>query len=79
MRVQARLFATLRTHLPEGASGNTLDVELPEEATLHDLLRQLGLPHDEVKVIFVNGRVRPCDWELESGDEIGFFPLVGGG
>jgi sulfur-carrier protein len=79
MRVQARLYATLRACLPEGVSGNALSVELPDGATLEDLLRQLGLPQDEVKVTFVNGRIRSRDWVLQPGDDVGVFPPIGGG
>ena len=52
---------------------------MPDGATLADLLNQLKLPREEVKVLFVNGRSRPVDWVLAPGDEIGIFPLVAGG
>jgi len=39
----------------------------------------LKLPREEVKLFFVKGRARPIDWPLESGDEVGIFPLIGGG
>ncbi len=79
MRVKARLFATLRDHLPEDASDNMVEVELSEEATVGDLLDELAVPADEVRVTMVNGRARPRDWELEPDDEVGIFPPVGGG
>ncbi len=79
MQVQARLFATLRNHLPEDATDHTTQVELPEGATVEDLLEKLELPKDEVRVTMVNGRARPREWELEPDDEVGIFPAVGGG
>jgi molybdopterin synthase sulfur carrier subunit len=54
-------------------------MEAPELATLADLVNQLKLPREEVKVLFVNGRSRSMDWVLGPGDEIGIFPLVAGG
>jgi len=50
-----------------------------ESATLADLVKLAELPREEVKMFFVNGRARPIDWPLEPGDEVGIFPLIGGG
>ena len=79
MRVRARLFATLRAYLPEAAADHALEVDLPEGATMADLLDRLGLPEQEVKVTFVNGRIRSGDWILQPDDEVGVFPPIGGG
>lgn len=79
MRVHCKLYATLRAYLPEEARDSGLEVELPEGATLADLLQRLGVPPDEVKTAFVNGRVRPENWSLQSGDRVGVFPPIGGG
>jgi len=79
MRVWVRLYATLRAYLPEAGSGGKTTVELPEKATVGDLVKQLGLPSDEVKVTFVNGRARSPDWVLQPEDEVGVFPPIGGG
>ncbi len=79
MRVRARLFATLRQYAPSAMAGVPFEVDLPEKATIADLIHQLNLPEEEVKVAFVNGRARPEEWRLEPGDEVGIFPPVGGG
>jgi molybdopterin converting factor small subunit len=44
-----------------------------------DLVNRLKLPMDEAKLFFVKGRARPIDWPLKAGDEVGIFPLIGGG
>ncbi len=79
MRVGVRLFATLRHYLPQAAPGASAAVELPDAATVADLLARLGVPASETKVVFVNGRARPLDWTLAPGDEVGVFPPIGGG
>jgi sulfur carrier protein ThiS len=79
MRVCVRLYATLRAYLPKATSGAKTALEVPEGATLGDLLAQLGLPQNEVKVTFVNGRARPLNWVLQPEDEVGVFPPIGGG
>jgi sulfur carrier protein ThiS len=77
--VQAKLFATLRRHYPHLAIGEAMTVELPDEATVGQLMEELDLPEEQVKVVFVNGVVRKEDQQLSEGDEIGLFPPVGGG
>lgn len=77
--VQAKLFATLRRHYPDLAIGETMAVELPDEATVGQLLEELTLPEEQVKVVFVNGIIQKEDHSLSDGDEVGLFPPVGGG
>jgi sulfur carrier protein ThiS len=88
MWIQAKLFATLISMVPDRVrerypqsvrAGAPMDVELPQASTLADLIDHLGLPPEKVRVTFVNGRVRPRDHVLASGDEVGIFPPVGGG
>jgi molybdopterin converting factor small subunit len=77
--VQVKLFATLRYLRPGLGIGEALPVELPDGATVGDLVRKLELPKDEVKLVFVNALVREPDHVLADGDELGIFPPVGGG
>ena len=79
MQVQVKLFATLCRYVSNAAPGIPFVVELPEGATLADLVSRLKLPREEVKVFFVKGRARPAGWLLEQGDEVGIFPLIAGG
>lgn len=79
MRIYVKLFATLRRYVESAAYGVPFEVDLAEGATIADLIHHLNLPAEEVKLAFVNGRARPEDWRLETGDEVGIFPPVGGG
>jgi molybdopterin converting factor small subunit len=88
MKIRVKLFATLvrdipepiRARYPQGIrAGDLLEIELPEQSTLADLVNYLSLPKEQVRVTFVNGRTRPFDYGLVSGDEVGVFPPVGGG
>jgi molybdopterin synthase sulfur carrier subunit len=79
MRIRVKLFATLARYFSNAAPGTPFDIEVPYGASLGDLVNQLKLPREEVKVFFVKGRARPTDWPLEPGDEVGIFPLVAGG
>jgi molybdopterin synthase sulfur carrier subunit len=79
MRIHVKLFATLACYYSDAMSGTPLVIEVADGATLGDLVNQLKLPHEEVKVFFVNGRARPLEWRLGPGDEVGIFPLIAGG
>ena len=79
MRVEVRVFATLRPYLPELGIGEAKVVEVPEGTTFDQLRKMLGLPADEVKVIMRNGlHVEPDDL-VQDGDRIAFIPAVAGG
>jgi len=79
MRVRVKLYAGLGRGISNALPGTPLDVLLAEPATVDDLIGHLNLPREEVKITFVNGRSRPAEWALADGDEVGVFPLVGGG
>ncbi|MGD2178142.1 MAG: MoaD/ThiS family protein [Anaerolineae bacterium] len=77
--VGVRLFATLRRQFPELGIGEALRVDLAEGATVDQLVRNMKLPREHVKVVFVNGTIQEGDYRLADGDEVGIFPPVGGG
>jgi molybdopterin converting factor small subunit len=77
--VHTKLFATLRQYRPGLGIGEAFAVELPQGATVGDLVRELGLPQEEVKLVFVNAHYREVEHVLADGDEVGIFPPVGGG
>jgi molybdopterin converting factor small subunit len=87
MKLYVRLYATLVRYVPAAVlarhggmrGGHRFEWELPESSTLTHLTETLGLPREEIKVAFVNGRVRELDYRLQAGDEVGIFPPIGGG
>jgi len=79
MKVEVRVFATLRKYLPELGVGEPKIIELPEGTTFDALREQLALPAAEVKVIMRNGlQVEPEDY-IADGDRIAYVPAVAGG
>jgi molybdopterin converting factor small subunit len=79
MHVTVRVYATLKRYLPTERANHAFDLELPDGATLDDLVNAIGLPAAEVKVTFVNGRIQELSFCLHDGDEVGIFPPIGGG
>ncbi len=79
MKVEVRVFATLRRYLPELGIGEPKYLQVPAGTTLDQIREMLGLPAEEVKVIMVNHlQAQPQD-KAEDGDRITFIPAVAGG
>ncbi len=77
MRVQVELFLHLRRYALPGEGPQ--EVELPEGATLGDLLARLGIPGSVQKVVLVDGRLRPASEPLQEGERVTVFPPLEGG
>lgn len=79
MAVKLLLAATLRACV-EGYDALTGHrIEVAGGTTVRQLVRQLALPEDEVKLIMVNGIVAKMDTTLEGDERVALFPPVGGG
>jgi len=79
IRVEVRLYATLRKYSPETGIGEPLILQMSEGARLADALVRLGVPEGEVKTAFVNNRRQDEGYQLCDGDRVAFFPPVAGG
>ena len=78
MKVQVKLFATLRKYLPD-ESNQKVPLELPDGAAIRQVLQQLSVPEPEVAFVFVNSKHQTLDKPLSHGDELGIFPPIAGG
>ena len=72
--IEVRCFASLAKHAPAGGHA-----KLAAPGTVGDLIRALGIPPEDVTIIFVNGAHATETAELRNGDRVGLFPAVGGG
>jgi molybdopterin converting factor small subunit len=80
MKITVKLFANLVKFSPNPSfSGAPFELDLPEAATLAEVVNILQLPADEVKVLFVNGIICEPEKILQPNDTVGIFPPVGGG
>lgn len=75
-RVRIHLYATLRAY---AAGAAAVDAEVQPGQTIEQLLRQLGVPPEQTRILFVNNRPATLDRRLEGGEQIGVFPAIGGG
>jgi len=72
--ITIKLFATLNKYTPVAET-----YPVKPGTTISDLLQQLGVPVDEVKLIFINGKKGDLTSTLQGGERVGIFPPVGGG
>ncbi len=54
-------------------------MELPENATIEDVVKLLKLPERIPLLRIVNGEHRNLKYSLKEGDEIALFPPIAGG
>ncbi len=78
MEVEVHVYAHLRKYLKDYQGGG-LPVNVPDGATVGDLLALLGLPEQEAQVVLVNGLRQDLTHPLQPADRVGIFPIVGGG
>ena len=75
VHVTLKLFATLSRFTPESADS----FPIAPGTSVKDLLEELGIPEDDVRLIFINGIKGHLTSTLTDGDRLGIFPPVGGG
>lgn len=73
--IRLHLFASLKSRQP--SSGPTVAIETGMR--MKDLLAQLNIPQDEIKLVFVNGLKADLETRLHGGERVGIFPAIGGG
>jgi molybdopterin synthase sulfur carrier subunit len=79
MKIEVKLFATLRDYLPKGSGRFSCRVEIDSTDTVRDVLEKLKIPERIPKIILVNGVHSNLDRVLEFGDVLSVFPPVAGG
>jgi len=78
MKVEIRLFATLKELLPTKNSEGTI-IEIVDGMIIDDLVEKYKIPRNIRLIILVNGKHKDESYKIQDGDRIGIFPPVGGG
>lgn len=79
MKIEVRLFATFTQYLPDHAQGQKAMLEFPDGTSVREVLQDLGVPLETVKLVFINGVHAKLDDIVQDGDRVGAFPPVAGG
>jgi molybdopterin converting factor small subunit len=84
MKITFKLFATLTDYLPAQArQSNVMELEVPSDAPISQVIEPFGLPPKLVHLVLVNGvYVAPADRlsrRLKEGDVLAIWPPIAGG
>jgi sulfur carrier protein ThiS len=84
MKITFKLFATLSDYLPPSSrQGNVMELEVPPDASISQIIEPFGLPPRLVHLVLVNGNyVQPEDRlsrTLNDGDTLAIWPPIAGG
>ena len=79
MKVGIRLQAVLRRYRPAGLTGDVVEMDLDNGATVRDAAEMLGVPTNLVHAVFINDEQGALDTALADGDRVRVFPPVVGG
>jgi len=74
MRVTVKLHASLRPYARSDSNAGLFPLETTEKATVREVIRELGIPPEKVKMILLNGRGANVDSVLNDGDRVALFP-----
>ncbi|HNX92276.1 MAG TPA: MoaD/ThiS family protein [Syntrophomonas sp.] len=74
MQVKVKLFATFRK-----GRFKEQEMELENGCTVGWVIDHLRLPRRELGVVFLNGLSAADTRQLQDGDTLSIFPMVGGG
>jgi molybdopterin converting factor small subunit len=73
--IQIKLFASLQKFMPASAENYAIEAGI----TVGELLQQLDIPQDMIKLVFVDNVRAELTSALKGGERVGIFPPVGGG
>lgn len=79
MRVTVNLHASLMKFVPPGSTGRTAVLEMPDGATVADVISRLGIPAGHTKMIVSGDEHLELTTALRDGQEVNLFPPLAGG
>jgi len=77
MQVEVELQAYLEQYSPNGKG--VFALELPDGASVWDLVRKLGVPEELANVVVVGNATAEFDDQLHDGERVTLIPPLAGG
>jgi molybdopterin converting factor small subunit len=74
MQITVKLHASLRPYGKSDSKDGLFSLETSEKATVREVIRELGMPPEKVRMILLNGRGVDSESILSNGDRIALFP-----
>jgi sulfur carrier protein ThiS len=79
MKMRVKLYGTLSKRFPDYQHSRGIEVEIPDGATVKDLLALLKIPESQGAVVALEGRILKADDTIRNGVPVNIFqPLAGG-
>jgi molybdopterin converting factor small subunit len=84
MKITFKLYATLQDLLPADAWKNAIDIDVPDEVTLNEVIDRYKVPRELAHLVLVNGTFQ-CREDrdkvglLKENDVLAIWPPVAGG
>jgi sulfur carrier protein ThiS len=79
MKLRVRLFGTLSQAFPGYKHSEGIEVEVPERATVKELLALLGLSESRGVVVMAEGRILRAEDSIRPGVPVSILQAIGGG
>ena len=79
LRLTIKLYGTLSRSFDEYDHLSGLEVNIPDEASIHDLLDYLSLSSERLGMIYMDGKLLNKKSRLKDGTQIKIFQPISGG
>jgi len=79
MVLKVFLSSTLRQYVPGYNPSEGAEFSMNRKTTVSELCKLMNIPMAKIKIVMVNGKSEPFDYELQGDERVGLFPPVGGG
>jgi len=79
MRIKVKVHGTLMKYLPNYDHGTGVDLELPANSIVGEVIKKLGIPEAKVSIVSVNGRLAKAEDRLKQNDVVKVFQHIFGG
>lgn len=79
MRLTVKLYGTLSRSFDDYDHLSGLEVDIPKEASIHDLLDYLNLSSERLGMIYMDGKLLNKKSRLKDGAQIKIFQPISGG
>jgi molybdopterin converting factor small subunit len=76
MKIDLKLMSIFAKYLKCDSDGRTI---VEDGSTVLDVVRQLGMPESQVRIVAVNGKQTDLQAKLNEGDTVFIFPPAAGG
>jgi sulfur carrier protein ThiS len=79
MKTRVRLYGTLSQRFPGYQHSQGIEVEIPEGATVQDLLALLEISESQGAVVIAEGRILKADDKIQCRAQVDIFQSIRGG